>query len=47
MVVATQTANAPSLDLALRLGFEPVSTFEGFDAEQRLLTVALHSFRGD
>jgi RimJ/RimL family protein N-acetyltransferase len=47
VVVATQAANAPSLDLALRLGFEPVSTFEEFDAEQRLLTVALHSFRAD
>jgi RimJ/RimL family protein N-acetyltransferase len=47
VVVATQAANAPSLDLALRLGFEPVSTFEEFDAEQRLLSVALHSFRAD
>ena len=47
VVVATQTANTPSVDLALRLGFEPVSTFEEFDAEQRLLTVALHSFRAD
>lgn len=47
VVVATQAANTPSLDLALRLGFEPVATFEEFDAEQRLLTVGLHSFRVD
>ena len=43
VVVVTQSANAPSLDLARRLGFEPVSTFTEFDAEQTLLTMSLHS----
>jgi RimJ/RimL family protein N-acetyltransferase len=47
VVVVTQTANAPSIDLALRLGFEPVSRFVEFDAPQQLLTVGLHSFRAD
>ena len=47
VVVATQTANGPSIDLALRLGFEPVSTFQEFDEEQTLLAVQLHSFRAD
>lgn len=47
VVVVTQTANAPSIDLALRLGFEPVATFEEFGAEQQLLSGSLHSFRAD
>lgn len=45
VVVVTQTANAPSIDLALRLGFEPVATFEEFGAEQQLLSGSLHSLR--
>ena len=45
VVVVTQSGNAPSRDLALRLGFEPVSTFSEFDAEQQLLTLPLHAFR--
>ncbi len=47
VVVATQAANAPSIDLALRLGFEPVATFEEFGAQQQLLSGSLHSFRVD
>ena len=47
VVVVTQTANAPSIDLALRLGFEPVTTFEEFGAEQTLLSGSLHSLRAD
>lgn len=47
VVIVTQTANAPSLDLALRLGFEPVSTFREHDAEQQLLAGSLQSFSTD
>jgi RimJ/RimL family protein N-acetyltransferase len=44
VVLLTQTANERSLKLALRLGFQPVSTFELFDAEQTLAVASLHSF---
>lgn len=47
VVIVTQTANAASLDLALRLGFEPVSTFREHDAEQTLLSGSLHSLRAE
>lgn len=45
VVVVTQTANDRSLKLAARLGFQPVSTFEQFDAEQTLGLAGLHSFK--
>jgi RimJ/RimL family protein N-acetyltransferase len=41
----TQTANERSLKLAVRLGFEPVGTFEEWDAEQTLGMARLHSFK--
>ncbi|MFI1828626.1 GNAT family N-acetyltransferase [Streptomyces sp. NPDC020412] len=34
VVLATQTANAPSMRLAARLGFEEVERFVAYDAEQ-------------
>ncbi|MGH3545694.1 MAG: GNAT family N-acetyltransferase [Mycobacteriales bacterium] len=46
VLVVTQTANHPSLKLAARLGFQPVSTFEAFGAQQTLATVCLHTFKG-
>ncbi|MEV0027971.1 GNAT family N-acetyltransferase [Nocardia sp. NPDC050793] len=45
VLIATQTANKRSLRLAARLGFQPVSTFEWFDAEQTLCLAGLHSFK--
>ncbi|WP_435590760.1 GNAT family N-acetyltransferase [Nocardia sp. bgisy118] len=45
VLIATQTANKRSLRLAVRLGFQPVSTFEWFDAEQSLCLASLHSFK--
>lgn len=45
VVIVTQTANERSLKLAARLGFQPVSTFEWFDAEQTLGRVGLHAFK--
>jgi RimJ/RimL family protein N-acetyltransferase len=44
VLVVTQTANKRSLNLAARLGFHPVSTFEEFGAEQTLATARLSSF---
>lgn len=43
VLVATQSANVRSVNLLRRLGFEPVSTFVQFDAEQILATAPLHS----
>jgi RimJ/RimL family protein N-acetyltransferase len=40
----TQTANTRSLDLAARLGFRRVSTFEAYEAEQTLAVADLHAF---
>jgi len=45
VILRTQSANTRSLRLAARLGFQPVSTFEAFDAEQTLSTADLHSFK--
>ncbi|MBF6300524.1 GNAT family N-acetyltransferase [Nocardia amamiensis] len=45
VLVVTQTANHRSLKLATRLGFQPVSTFEAFDAQQTLATARLHAFK--
>ncbi|MBF6353837.1 GNAT family N-acetyltransferase [Nocardia higoensis] len=45
VLIATQTANKRSLRLAARLGFQPVSTFEWFDAGQTLCLASLHSFK--
>jgi RimJ/RimL family protein N-acetyltransferase len=45
VIIVTQTANERSLKLAVRLGFQPVSTFEMYDAEQTLGLASLHSFR--
>jgi len=45
VILITQTANQRSLRLAARLGFQPVSTFEAFDAEQTLCRADLHSFK--
>ncbi|HEX5406128.1 MAG TPA: GNAT family N-acetyltransferase [Pseudonocardiaceae bacterium] len=47
VLLLTQTANQRSLRLADRLGFQPVSTFEQFDAEQTLCVASLHSFRAE
>lgn len=46
VLIVTQTANERSMKLANRLGFEPVSTFIEFDAEQTLSTANLHAFKG-
>jgi RimJ/RimL family protein N-acetyltransferase len=46
VLIVTQTANQRSLKLAARLGFEPVSTFVEFEAEQTLSTADLHAFKG-
>jgi RimJ/RimL family protein N-acetyltransferase len=45
VILVTQTANQRSLRLAARLGFQPLDTFEEFDAEQTLCQADLHSFR--
>lgn len=45
VILLTQTANERSLRLAVRLGFQPVSTFESFGAEQTLALASLHSFK--
>jgi len=45
VITVTQTANERSLKLALRLGFEPVSTFVRNGAEQTLGRASLHSFK--
>ncbi|WP_329416568.1 GNAT family N-acetyltransferase [Streptomyces sp. NBC_00704] len=45
VLVVTQTANERSLKLAARLGFQRVSTFELYAAEQTLAAADLHSFR--
>jgi RimJ/RimL family protein N-acetyltransferase len=45
VIIVTQTANQRSLRLAARLGFQPVSTFEQFDAEQTLGLAQLHTFK--
>jgi len=45
VILVTQTANERSLRLAVRLGFQPVSTFEEDDAEQTLAVASLHSFK--
>ncbi|GGV75403.1 GNAT family N-acetyltransferase [Streptomyces massasporeus] len=44
VLIVTQTANTRSLDLAARLGFRRVSTFEAYEAEQALAVADLHSF---
>lgn len=43
VLVATQRANVRSVNLLRRLGFEPISTFIQFDAEQILASASLHS----
>ncbi|MFI6725542.1 GNAT family N-acetyltransferase [Streptomyces atratus] len=45
VLVVTQTANARSLKLATRLGFQRMGTFEAHDAEQTLAVADLHSFK--
>lgn len=45
ILVVTQTANERSLRLAARLGFQRVSTFDEFGAEQTLYVASLRSFR--
>jgi RimJ/RimL family protein N-acetyltransferase len=47
VLAATQSANTRSLNLLRRLGFEPVSTFVQFDAEQTLATAPLHRLARD
>ncbi|MGP5051336.1 GNAT family N-acetyltransferase [Brachybacterium alimentarium] len=42
VLVVTQTANAPSLTIAERLGFQIVGTFVEFDADQWLGAGQLH-----
>ncbi|MEU4465405.1 GNAT family N-acetyltransferase [Streptomyces sp. NPDC024017] len=44
VLIVTQTANTRSLDLAARLGFRCVSTFEAYAAEQTLAVADLHTF---
>ncbi|AQZ61647.1 GCN5-related N-acetyltransferase [[Actinomadura] parvosata subsp. kistnae] len=41
VVLVTQTANERSMNLAARLGFRPVRTFEEYGAEQTLCTAPL------
>jgi RimJ/RimL family protein N-acetyltransferase len=43
VLLVTQTANDRSLRLAARLGFQPVSTFEEFGAQQTLAVARLHT----
>jgi RimJ/RimL family protein N-acetyltransferase len=45
VLVVTQTANRRSLELATRLGFREVDTFEEFGAQQTLATARLRSFK--
>lgn len=45
VLVVTQTANRRSLELAGRLGFRQVDTFEEFGAQQTLATARLHSLK--
>ncbi|WP_328440833.1 GNAT family N-acetyltransferase [Streptomyces sp. NBC_00444] len=45
VLVVTQTANERSLKLATRVGFQRISTFEAYDAEQTLAVASLHSFK--
>jgi RimJ/RimL family protein N-acetyltransferase len=45
VLIVTQTANKRSLGLSVRLGFQPVSTFECFAAEQTLCLANLRSFK--
>jgi RimJ/RimL family protein N-acetyltransferase len=45
VILLTQTANERSLKLAARLGFQKVSTFEKWDAEQAVCLTSLHSFK--
>lgn len=47
VIAATQSANAKSVDLLRRLGFETVTTFIQFEAEQILATAPLHRFARD
>jgi RimJ/RimL family protein N-acetyltransferase len=44
VLIITQSANHASLNLAGRLGFEVVTTFEEHDAEQTLAVACLRSF---
>lgn len=44
VLIVTRTANTRSLDLAARLGFRRVSTFEAYEAEQTLAVADLHAF---
>lgn len=46
VLVVTQISNLPSLALALRIGFEYVTTFTEFGAEQWLGARRLHSLGG-
>lgn len=45
VVLVTQTANKRALNLAARLGFRPIRTFEEFGAEQTLCTAPLSMFK--
>ncbi|MFF2554618.1 GNAT family N-acetyltransferase [Nocardia sp. NPDC058058] len=45
VLIVTRTANKRSLNLAARLGFEPFTTFDWFDADQTLCLASLHSFK--
>ncbi|WP_063046082.1 GNAT family N-acetyltransferase [Nocardia pseudovaccinii] len=45
VLIITRTANQRSLKLAARLGFQPISTFEAFGAEQTLATARLYTYR--
>jgi RimJ/RimL family protein N-acetyltransferase len=45
VLVVTQTANHRSRKLAGRLGFQELSVFEEFDAQQTLAVASLDSFR--
>jgi RimJ/RimL family protein N-acetyltransferase len=45
VLIVTQTANARSLRLATRLGFQRVGSFEAYDAEQTLAVAHLGAFR--
>lgn len=44
VIVVTQSANVRSMNLARRLGFVPVLTFDEFDVEQTLWVVDLREF---
>lgn len=45
VILVTQTANKRSVSLAARLGFQPVGTFDWYDAEQTLCRADLRSFK--